>query len=238
MLKQGITINTKFIWTHALSQLSFTKFRPYAISFLGLVLSLTLIPKSKKTLEISLEVMSSFKTSVDAMAKVLVWTVDYLENWHYNFIQKKYGRKRCLPCTHVLLSGQQFFYLYRLFTSLMTPSGKQESVRLSPNSLNSFHDFFLFWFKGLCFKTQFKIEFWPSVNRGQLGLEQTPAIVGILFQITAKLQKYDSFLLNCTSKISADCFVLEILTVDRFQNQICIVSIIISADQEKENKTF
>ena len=121
MLKQGITINTKFIWTHALSQLSFTQFRPYAISFLGLVLSLTLIPKSKKTLEISLEVISSFKTSVDAMAKVLVWTVDYLENWHYNFIQKKYGRKRCLPCTHVLLSGQQFFYLYRLFTSLMTP---------------------------------------------------------------------------------------------------------------------
>ena len=31
-----------------------------------------------------------------------------------------------------------------------------------------------FWFKGLSFKTLFKIEFWLSVNRGQLVLEETP----------------------------------------------------------------
>ena len=39
----------------------------------------------------------------------------------------------------------------------MTTKGKKESV--SPNSLNSFNYFFIFWFKGLSFKTQFKIEF-------------------------------------------------------------------------------
>ena len=53
MLKQGIkTINAEFIWTHALSQLLFVQFRPYAISFQGL-LSLTLKPKSKKIMEMS-----------------------------------------------------------------------------------------------------------------------------------------------------------------------------------------
>ena len=53
MLKQGIKIiNAEFIWTHALFQLFFVQFRPYAISFQGL-LSLTLKPKSKKIMEMS-----------------------------------------------------------------------------------------------------------------------------------------------------------------------------------------
>ena len=48
MLKQGIkTIDAKFIQTCALSQLSFVQFRPYATSFLELLLSSTLMAKRK-----------------------------------------------------------------------------------------------------------------------------------------------------------------------------------------------
>ena len=66
MLKQGVeTINIAFIRTRALSQLSFIQFRPYATSFVGLLVSLTLMSKSKKTLETSLDLTPSFKTSVD-----------------------------------------------------------------------------------------------------------------------------------------------------------------------------
>ena len=48
-------------------------------------------------------------------------------------------------------------------------------------------------------------------------------------------QKYGGFLLNCTkipllSKNSTACFVLEVSTMSRFQNRICIAS------QEKENR--
>ena len=47
--KQGIkTINTEYIQTILLSQLSFAQFRPYATSFQGLLLSLTLMPKLKR----------------------------------------------------------------------------------------------------------------------------------------------------------------------------------------------
>ena len=64
MLKQGVkTINAELIRTRALSQLSFTHFRPYAISFPRLLLSLTLMQKSKKTMETSLDLTPSFKTS-------------------------------------------------------------------------------------------------------------------------------------------------------------------------------
>ena len=66
MLKRGIkTINTKFIGTRALSQLSFVQFRPYATSFVGLLLCLTLMSRSKKTPETSFDITPSFKTSVD-----------------------------------------------------------------------------------------------------------------------------------------------------------------------------
>ena len=87
MLKQAIkTINAEFIQTHALFQLSFVQFRPYATLFLGLILSLMLMSKSKKTLETSLDLMPSCKTSVDAWIKCLVLHVDYLKTWHCNFI--------------------------------------------------------------------------------------------------------------------------------------------------------
>ena len=85
--------NSEFVRKHALSQLSFRQ----------LDLSLMLMPKSKKTLETSLDLTPLFKTSVKARVEGLVLNADCLENWWHNFIQKKYGRKRCLPCTHVSL---------------------------------------------------------------------------------------------------------------------------------------
>ena len=78
MLKQGMkTINAEFIRTCELSQLFFVKFRPYAFVqfrtyanlFPGLFLSLTLMSKSKKNLETSLNLTLSFKTSVDRWCK-------------------------------------------------------------------------------------------------------------------------------------------------------------------------
>ena len=99
------TINAEFIRTRALSQFSFLQLRPYATSFLGLLLSLTLMSKGKKILETSLNLLLSFKTSVDARVKGLVSNVDYLENRRRNFSQKKYGRKRHLPRTHISFPG-------------------------------------------------------------------------------------------------------------------------------------
>ena len=118
MLKQDVkTINAEFIGIHALFQLFFVQFRPYANSFQGL-LFLTLMPKSNKTLETSLYLTPSFKTSFDARVEDLVSNVNYLENRHRNFIQKRYGRNRRLPRTHV-------FFLYGLFTPFMTPKSKK-----------------------------------------------------------------------------------------------------------------
>ena len=78
MLTQGVkTINAEFIRTCALSQLSFFQLRLFTT--LQLLLSLTLMPKIKKTLETSLYLTSSFKTSVKASVEVLVSNVDYLE---------------------------------------------------------------------------------------------------------------------------------------------------------------
>ena len=78
MLKQGVkTINAEFIRTSALSQISFVQFRPYATSFPGLFLSLTLMSKSIKTLETSLDVTPSFKTSVMQESRVFfrIWII-------------------------------------------------------------------------------------------------------------------------------------------------------------------
>ena len=58
-----------------------------------MLLALTLIPKDKKTLETSLDLTPSFKTSLDARVEGLVLNLDYLGNLRSNFIQKKYGRK-------------------------------------------------------------------------------------------------------------------------------------------------
>ena len=61
--------------------------------------------KNIKTMETSLDLTVLFKTSIDAWVEGLVSNVDYLENWRRNFIQKKYGKKRRLPRTHVSFSG-------------------------------------------------------------------------------------------------------------------------------------
>ena len=53
----------------------------------------------------SVELLTSFKTFVDARVESLVWNVDYLENRWHNLIQKKSGRNRYLSCTHVSFSG-------------------------------------------------------------------------------------------------------------------------------------
>ena len=64
MLEQDvktININSEFIRTLALSQLSFVQLRPQGTSFPGLLCS-TLIPKSKKIIETSLDLTPLFKT--------------------------------------------------------------------------------------------------------------------------------------------------------------------------------
>ena len=64
MLKHGIkTINAEFIQTPALFQPYFNQFKPYATLLPGLLLSLMLMQKSKKILETTLGLMTSFKTS-------------------------------------------------------------------------------------------------------------------------------------------------------------------------------
>ena len=81
MIKQGVkTTNAEFIRTCALCQLSLTQFRPYTTLFLKLLLSLTLIPKNKKTLEASLDHTPSFKTFLNARVEGLVLNVEYVEN--------------------------------------------------------------------------------------------------------------------------------------------------------------
>ena len=102
MLKQDAKrINSQFIRTRTLYQLSFVQFRPYSTLFPGLILSFMLMPKSKSNLESSLDLTLSFMTSVDAKVEGLISNVNYLEN----FIQKKYGRKRRLSPTHVSFCG-------------------------------------------------------------------------------------------------------------------------------------
>ena len=112
MKKQSVkTINNAaFVRTRALSQDSFVQFRPYVASFPRLLLSLTLMPKSKKTMETSVDLTPSFKTSVDARVKGRVSNVDYLKIRHRNFIRKKYGRKRRLRRTHIIFLFIRTFY--------------------------------------------------------------------------------------------------------------------------------
>ena len=73
-------------------------------------ISVPLMPKSKKTMETSLDVTPSFKTSIDARVECLVLNVDYLENRHWNCIQKKCGRKR-----HLLHKGFVLWIVIFLF---------------------------------------------------------------------------------------------------------------------------
>ena len=59
----------------------------------GLLLSLTLMPKSKQTLEMSFNPTPSFKTSVDARIDGLVSNMDYLENRRHNLFKRNMAEK-------------------------------------------------------------------------------------------------------------------------------------------------
>ena len=61
------------------------------------------------------------------------------------------------------------------------------------------------------------------------------AIPAIYFKNTSRGQKCGGFFLD-SMKTFTDCFVLEASSVGRFQNGICIATIITSASQEKENR--
>ena len=56
--------------------------------------------KSKKALETSLDLMSSFKASVDKMVEGLVSSVNYLESWCWKFVQRNMAEADvCRACT-------------------------------------------------------------------------------------------------------------------------------------------
>ena len=108
-------MNAEFIWTHALSQLTFIR----------LLLFLTLMPKSKKTLETSLNLTPLFKTSLDARVEGLVLNVDYVENRHLNSI-KRNMEKNDTWCTHTFrFLDYSFSFCTDFFTLLMTPKDKK-----------------------------------------------------------------------------------------------------------------
>ena len=94
--------------------------------------------------------------------------------------------------------------MHGLFTPLMTPKGKKKNKQASPSSLNNFYYVFIFWLKGLSFKTQLKTEFWPLVNVSQVVFEYTPGyaifiyrvifykIIFLCFQFLCSIQKNPS----------------------------------------------
>ena len=115
-------------------------------------LSLTLMPKSVKTLETSLDLTPSFKTSFDMRlgSRVLfrMWIVCKIGTVTL-FKQNMTETDVC----HV----HTFFFTDFLHRSCLLKV-KNKYIRLSPSGLNSFYYFFNFWFKRLSFKTQFEIE--------------------------------------------------------------------------------
>ena len=49
--------------------------------------------------------MPLLKTSIEARVEGLVLNVDYLENQHHNFTQKKYGRKTGVEIREICTAG-------------------------------------------------------------------------------------------------------------------------------------
>ena len=89
------SINAEFIWALALSELSFVQFRPYAILFPGLLLCLALMLKSTKSTNMSLDLMPSFKTSVDTRVEGLVsiiWKIGVVILFKRNMAEKDVSR--------------------------------------------------------------------------------------------------------------------------------------------------
>ena len=71
-----------------------------------------------------MDLMPLFKTSIEAMFEGFNSNVDYLENRHRNFIQKKYGKKTSAGLTRFIF--WTVIFLYGLFTLLTTPKGKKD----------------------------------------------------------------------------------------------------------------
>ena len=103
MLKQDLkTINAEFIRTRALSQLSFVQFRPYATSFPGLLLTLTLMWKSKKTLEKSLDLCLYSRPPLRQVSRALfqmwiIWKIGAIILFKTNMAEKDVCRSHTFP---------------------------------------------------------------------------------------------------------------------------------------------
>ena len=125
----------------------------------------------------SLDLRTSFKTSIDRRVKSLVLYVDYLENWYLNFIQKKcWGKDVFSAHTFCSLDCNFSFCMDFLHCWLLLNVKK---IKLSSCILNSLYHFLIFWLIGLSFKTQFKILSFKTQ------FEWTPAIKSI-FQFIGK----------------------------------------------------
>ena len=129
MLKQGVkTINAEFIQARGLSQLSFVQFRPSAVSFVGLLLSLKLISKSKKTLEMSLDLMPLFKISADCWCKGRgsCFECGLFAKLALQFYSKQiWQKKKSAVHTHFILWRVIFLFVW-IFYTVMTPKSKKE----------------------------------------------------------------------------------------------------------------
>ena len=134
ILKQGVkTINSEFIRTRALSQLSFIQFRPYATSFPGLLLSLTLMPKSKKTLVTSSDFTLSLRPPLTQGLRVLfrtwiIWKIVSVILFKRNMAEDVCRR------IHVSYSGVQFFFAWTFYTIDDSKGKKRINKALSKQS--------------------------------------------------------------------------------------------------------
>ena len=125
MSKQGAkTINAEVIRTLLLSQLSFVQFRPYATSFLGILLSLTLMPKVKRPWR---RVWTLHICSRPALTQGLRVLFRMWINWKIGavILFKRNMAEKDVCCTHRFRSLDCNFFC-RLFTPLMTPKGKNK----------------------------------------------------------------------------------------------------------------
>ena len=130
MLKQDVKQLTLNLFEHMhLFQLSFIQFRPYATSFPGLLLSLTLMPKSKKTLEKSLDLTPSFKTSFHARVEGSCFECGLFGTCAVILFNRNMAETD-VCCAHT-------FFLYGLFTLFMTR--KRAFLHLHPRHHNVQH---------------------------------------------------------------------------------------------------
>ena len=136
---------------NALSHLSFVQFRPYVSSLPGLLLSLTLMSKSEKTVETSLDLMLLFMTSVDAMNEGLASNVNYLENRCRNFIQKKYGRNRSVAHTRFVFWTVIFLFVQTLHRWLLLKVKKRKNKSVFKQTKQ-----FLLLFHFLAYRIEFQ----------------------------------------------------------------------------------